>query len=211
MAPILLAMLSAADNDRRHPHQGIIPKFNDPIPATLTKDQKRILLSGKPIYQNSKYNNIDRGTSIFDVSASKKTVWEVITSFENYPKWIQEMSATKIYSKKDGHIFVNFTISAYMVDIQYYIKHDYKPDKGYMTFTLDYNRCSDLDDSVGYWLVYPSPSDTMKTRVEYSVVLRIGSYTPNFIETILADKGIKNATRWVKINAEKVGFSKTIE
>ena len=51
----------------------------------------------------------------------------------------------------------------------------------------------------------------MKTRVEYSVVLRIGSYTPNFIETILADKGIKNATRWVKINAEKVGFSKTIE
>jgi hypothetical protein len=85
-----------------------------------------------------------------------------------------------------------------MVDVQYYIKHDYQPEKGSMTWTLDYSRKSDLDDSAGYWLVYPSPVDTSKTRVEYSVDLRIAPTIPSFIETILADKGIKNATKWVK-------------
>ena len=64
------------------------------------------------------------------------------------------------------------------------------------------NRKSDLDDSAGYWLVYPSPTDTGKTRVEYSVDLRIGPGIPDFIETILADKGIKNASQWVKKVAE---------
>ena len=42
------------------------------------------------------------------------------------------------------------------------------------------------------------PQDTEKTRVEYSVDLRIGPSIPDFIETILADKGIKNASQWVK-------------
>jgi carbon monoxide dehydrogenase subunit G len=162
-------------------------------------------VSGKPVYQQIRHNDINRGTAIFDVTASRETVWEVITSFQDYPEWIKEMSATEIYLSEGRNILVDFTLSVYMVDVQYYIKHDYQPEKGSMTWTLDYSRKSDLDDSAGYWLVYPSPVDTAKTRVEYSVDLRIGPTIPSFIETILADKGIKNATKWVKKNAEKLG------
>ena len=72
-----------------------------------------------------------------------------------------------------------------------------------MTWTLDYNRKSDMNDSVGHRLVYTSPADTANTRVEYSVALIIGPAIPSFIETILTDKGIKNATNWVTKNAEK--------
>ena len=132
------------------------------------------------------------------MDAGPKTVWQVITSFQNYPEWIEEISETEIYMSEGRNIYVDFIISVYMVDIQYFIKHDYHPEKGSMTWTLDYNRKSDLDDSAGYWLVYPSPTDTGKTRVEYSVDLRIGPGIPDFIETILADKGIKNASQWVK-------------
>ncbi len=155
-------------------------------------------MSGKPVYQQTRYNDIDRGTAIFDVAASQKTIWEVITSFQDYPEWIKEISATEIYISEERDILVDFTLSVYMVDVQYYIKHDYQPNKGTMTWTLDYNRQSDLDDSEGYWLVYPSPADTAKTRVEYSIHLRIGPTILSFIETILADKGIKNATNWEK-------------
>ena len=80
---------------------------------------------------------------------------------------------SKMDSRKDAQIFVNFKISSYIINIQYYIKHHYNPDKGYRIFALDYNRYSDLDDSVGYWLAYPSPLNTMKTRVQYSAELRI--------------------------------------
>lgn len=199
---ILLETAVAADPNAPHPHQGIITKFIDPAPALLSPDEQAALLSGQPVFQQTSHNNIDRGTAIFDVAAGPKTVWQVITSFQNYPEWIEEISETEIYMSEGRNIYVDFIISVYMVDIQYFIKHDYQPEKGSMTWTLDYNRKSDLDDSAGYWLVYPSPADTGKTRVEYSVDLRIGPGIPDFIETILADKGIKNATKWVKKGAE---------
>ena len=194
---------AAADPNAPHPHQGIIPKFIDPSPALISPEEKETLVSGKPVYQQTRYNDIDRGTAIFDVAASQKTIWEVITSFQNYPEWIKEISATEIYLSEEQYILVDFTLSVYLVDVQYYIKHDYQPNKGTMTWTLDYNRKSDLNDSAGHWLVYTSPADTAKTRVEYSVALIIGPAIPSFIETILTDKGIKNATNWVKKNAEK--------
>ena len=199
---ILLETAVAADPITPHPHQGIITKFIDPAPSILSPDEQAALLSGQPVFQQTSHNNIDRGTAIFDVATGQKTVWQVITSFQNYPEWIEEISETEIYMSESRYIYVDFTISVYMVDIQYFIKHDYHPEKGSMTWTLDYNRKSDLDDSAGYWLVYPSPADTGKTRVEYSVDLRIGPGIPDFIETILADKGIKNASQWVKKVAE---------
>ena len=199
---ILLETAVAADPNAPHPHQGIITKFIDSAPAILSPDEQAALLSGQPVFQQTSHNNIDRRTAIFDVVAGPKTVWQVITSFQNYPEWIEEISKTEIYMSEGRNIYVDFIISVYMVDIQYFIKHDYQPEKGSMTWALDYNRKSDLDDSAGYWLVYPSPADTGKTRVEYSVDLRIGPGIPDFIETILADKGIKNATKWVKKGAE---------
>ena len=194
---------AAADPNAPHPHQGIIPKFIDPSPALISPEEKETLVSGKPVYQQTRYNDIDRGTAIFDVAASQKTILEVITSFQDYPEWIKEISATEIYLSEEQNILVDFTLSVYLVDVQYYIKHDYQPNKGAMTWTLDYNRKSDLNDSAGHWLVYTSPADTAKTRVEYSVALIIGPAIPSFIETILTDKGIKNATSWVTKNAEK--------
>ena len=199
----LLEMTAAADPNTPHSHQGIITKFIDPGRAELTSAEQATLLSGQAVYKQTRHDNVDRGTAIFDVAASQETVWQVITSFQQYPKWIQEISGTEVYMSAGRNIYVDFTISVYMVNVQYYIKHDYQPEKSCMTWTLDYSRKSDLDDSAGYWLVYTSPTETGKTRVEYSIILRIGPLIPDFIETILTDKGIENATKWVKKNAEK--------
>ena len=199
----LLEMAAAADPNASHPHQGIITKFIDPGRAKLTLAEQATLLSGQAVYKQTKHDNVNRGTAIFDVAASQETVWQVITNFQQYPKWIQEISGTEVYMSAGRNIYVDFTISVYMVNVQYYIKHDYQPEKSYMTWTLDYSRKSDLDDSAGYWLVYTSPTETGKTRVEYSIILRIGPLIPDFIETILTDKGIENATKWVKKGAEK--------
>ena len=99
---------------------------------------------------------------------------------------------------------MDFVISTWGVTVEYYVKHDYQPQKGYMTWTLDYTRESDLGDSTGYWLVYPSPLDPSKTRVEYSVDLRIQGWVPGFIQTMLAESGVEDATKWVKREAEKL-------
>ena len=90
-----------------------------------------------------------------------------------------------------------------MISVEYFIKHNLHEKEGYVTWTLDYSRESDLDDSTGYWLLYPSPDNPDHTRVEYSVDIRIKGWIPKFIETMLAEQGLEDATKWVKKAVEK--------
>ena len=194
----------AANPNTPHAHTGIATKFTNPAKATLSASEATTLSSGKAVLKQIQEGNGGRGVAIFDVSATPDQVWKVITSFEKYPSYIEELSKVETYATKGNDLFVDFTISSWGFEVQYYIKHDYQPSKGYMTWTLDYSRESDLDDSTGYWLVYPSPLDPSKTRVEYSVDLRIKGWVPGFVQTMLAETGVENATKWVKREAEKL-------
>lgn len=194
----------AANPNVAHPHNGVATKFTNPQKAVLSDSEKTTLSQGKAVLKQIQEGNGGRGVAIFDVAASQDKVWQVITSFNKYPSYIEELSKTEQYAKNGNAIFVDFVISSWGFDVQYYCKHDYQPSKGYMTWTLDYSRESDLDDSTGYWLVYPSPLDPSKTRVEYSVDLRIKGWVPGFIQTMLAETGVENATKWVKKEAEKL-------
>ena len=72
-----------------------------------------------------------------------------------------------------------------MMTVEYYVKHRLNREEGYVTWTLDYSRYSDLDDSTGYWYMYPSPDNPGKTRVEYTIDVRISGWVTKFIQTTL--------------------------
>jgi len=201
---MLIFPAMAANPNNAHPHNGVATKFTNPQKADLSTAEQATLSQGKAVLKQVKEGNGGRGVAIFDVDATQTQVWSVITSFENYSSYIDEIAKCEQYSKNGNNISVDFIISSWGFDVQYYIKHDYNPSKGYMTWTLDYSRESDLDDSTGYWLVYPSPLDPSKTRVEYSVDLRIKGWVPGFIQTMLAETGVENATKWVKKESEKL-------
>ena len=200
---LFISVAQAADPNKPHPHNGISTKFTTPQKATLSATEAQQLSSGKPVFKQVQAGNGGRGIAIFDVQANEQTVWSVISSLEKYPSWIDEIAKCDIYKKEGNDIYADFVISTWGVEVQYYIKHNYAPTKGYLTWELDYSRESDLDDSTGYWLVYPSPIDPSKTRVEYSVDLRIKGWVPSFIQTMLAESGVEDATKWVKREAEK--------
>ena len=44
----------------------------------------------------------------------------------------------------------------------YFMEHTYDPAQQCLTFHLDYDRKSDLDDSVGYWYVQPTSPDACR-------------------------------------------------
>lgn len=194
----------AANPNAPHGHNGVAQKFTNPTKVALSESELATLTSGKPVLKQVKSGNGGRGIAVFDVNATEAQVWQTITSFSKYPKWIDELSKCDEYKRDGEHIYVDFLISTWAMDVQYYVDHTYRPQDGYMTWTLDYSRESDLDDSTGYWLVYPSPLDSTKTRVEYSVDLRIKGWVPDFIQTMLAETGVENATKWVKREAEKL-------
>lgn len=193
----------AADAGAAHPHQGKAKKFSNPTASTLTADETAKLLAGGAVRKQVKYADAGgRGISIMDVAATPDQIWAVILDFGSYPKWIDQLNSCKVLSKSGQHIFVDFQLKVLGMGVQYWIDHTYNKEKGTLTWQLDYSKQSDLDDSTGYWLVYPAPDHPGFTRVEYTVDIRVSGWVPSAIEDMLAKKGLEQATGWVKKQAE---------
>jgi hypothetical protein len=196
----------AADRNAPHDHQGVIPPYEGAPPAMeLSSEQRSDLDRGKPVMvqvQDSRGGG--RGMCIQDVAAPPDTVWSRITSYSDYPKWVGPVSECANYEVADDHIKTRFVLKGLGFRLEYFIDHTYRPDQGFMTWTLDYSRKSDLDDSVGYWFVEPHPATDGWTRLYYSVDVRMKGRVPKFVQDLVTKKGLKEATAWVKRESEAV-------
>lgn len=193
-----------ADATQPHPHGGVLPKFsgNPPLPA-LTDADRATLAADKPVLKQSKSESGGRGTAIQDVHATPERIWSRITSFGSYPQWVDGVDECASYKTSGSEIYTRFVVGAVGMNVEYFVKHTYRPDLGYMTWTLDYSRQSDLDDSVGFWRVEPLADKPGWTRVYYSVQVKLSGWVPGFVEDMLASSGLTKATAWVKRESEK--------
>jgi ribosome-associated toxin RatA of RatAB toxin-antitoxin module len=193
-----------ADASKPHEHRGVLKNYpNEPPKVPLTAAEKTKLFSGKPVFKTQEGEKGGRGVAFFHVNAPQDVVWSVLSDFPSYPKWIGSMKECEVYKTDGKDIYVRMKIGAMGMAVEYFIKHHYPTEKGYGTWTLDYDRKSDLDDSVGYWRVMPLPSDPQKSRVEYSVDLKVSGWVPGFIRKLLVNDGLKEATTWVRVQSEK--------
>lgn len=138
-----------------------------------------------------------------DIHAPTDVVWSKIRDYDSYPSWVENLNTCEVYKEDGAALFVYFKASVLGIPAEWWIEHDYQPGKGYVTWTLDYSKQSDLDDSVGYWRVTEISADPPVTRVEYSVNIQLSGWVPSALEDMLADKGLTVATSWVKAQAEK--------
>ena len=211
VAVLLVAALSswstparAADVNKPHEHHGILKPYpRPPPPLVLSADEKKTLDTGKAVMRQAEQGAGGRGTAIFRVNANPDLVWTAINEFSSYPNWIDEVKKCEVYKKDGGKIDVDFKVASFPVEIEYYIHHDYDMEHRWGTWTLDYARNSDLDDSVGFWRVNDVAGNPDQSVVEYSVDIAIKGWVPGFIRTMLVDKGLKQATSWVKVQSEK--------
>lgn len=196
----------AADATKPHPHSGSLPKVvGVPTPQPLSPAEEATLTTGEPVYHQIKYPGGDggQGVAIFDVHATPETVWKTISNFAGYPGMVDQVEKCEVYRREGDQIFARFVLET--LDVEYFIQHTYRPAEGYMSWHLDYSRQSDLDDSVGYWLVRPAPGRAGYTRVDYTVGLRVTGWVPTWIQDMVAKTGLEQATTWVKVNSEKAG------
>lgn len=186
--------------DQPHKNNGLIPAYKGkPQSATLNEDDKRLLDRGMPVEKTIQTAGGGRGVAIQLVNAPTDVVWSCIKSYNKYPDWVDGVKECEIYKQEGNKIFVKFVISAFMIKKTYFIEHVFSEDEGYVTWTLDYSRLSDFDDSVGYWLV--SEERPGVTRVEYSVDLRLTGI-PNSLVGYLTKDALPAATSWVKKQSE---------
>lgn len=193
----------AADAARPHEHQGIVkPYIGAPPPVSLTADDEAKLAAGQMVMKQAQIGNGGHAVAFMNINAPPDRVWSRIVNYPMYPTWVDNVEVCEIYKRDGSRIFVRFVLSVMGIGVEYFINHDYRPDLGYLTWTLDYSRQSDLDDSVGYWRVTPLPNDPAKSRLEYSVDIRFKGWIPGFVQTYLTSKGLTNAVSWVKKQSE---------
>jgi len=94
-----------------------------------------------------------------------------------------------------------YQISVMHMKFKYFVKHVFNPASNCMTFTLDYSRRSDLDDTVGFW--YVLPTGRTKCRVFYSCECKLRGWVPGPVYDLLTKEALKKATVWVSQLIEK--------
>ncbi len=195
----------AASEDTPHPHQGVVTPYNGAPPVlALSADDLATLATGAMIKKQIEAESGGRGIVVQDVNASPEVIWSRITRYDKYPQWVSGVLECAEYENQGERIKVRFLVGAMGTKVAYYVDHVYKPAEGWMTWTLDYTRESDLDDSVGFWRVEALPEKPGWSRVTYSVDVRLRGWVPGFIETLIAKRGLTQATEWVKREAEAI-------
>lgn len=195
----------AASPDRPHPHHGVVPPFEGAPPqVTLTPAQEAVLARGDAVLTTLPGDAGGRGMAVQDVHAPPEAIWDRIGAFEDYPRMVDRVVECETYYAEGDDVRVRFKVSVLGFDYVYYIRHTFRPEEGYVTWTLDYSRESDLDDSVGYWAVTPHPRKPGWSRLFYSIDMRTRTWMPGFVRALIARRGVSDATEWVKREAEAV-------
>jgi hypothetical protein len=194
----------AADASVPHEHKGKLKPYpRPPKPLVLSAAEQATLAKGAPVMRQAEGEGGGRGLAVFVVDAPPDLVWSTIQEFKSYPRWIPEVKQCDVYRKNGGKTGVHFQIKSFPITIDYYIAHDFDLAGRWGTWTLDYSRQSDLDDSVGFWRVSEIEGQPGRARVEYSVDIALKGFVPGFIRDILVDNGLKAATSWVKVQSEQ--------
>jgi hypothetical protein len=178
------------------PFQGK-PKMAPPSEAQLES-----LSRGEAILVTIEGEDGGRGMAIQDIQAPPQAVWDRIAAFRNYPQMVPYVTECEPYLENGSDVRVRFVLKLFAFRYEYYIRHDFRPERGYVTWTLDYSKESDLDDSVGYWAVEEHPEYPGHSRLFYSIDMRTRGWMPGFVRNMVARQGLKSATEWVKREAE---------
>ena len=223
-AALLLSLAHAAaggaDATKPHPHQGQLPKYSRLPPSKVGISLGNVaddeLRQGEPVLRlmNAPSGGYTRAVSIQDVHAPESVVWDAIMDLNNYPKMVEGVSECSVYSDQKNRmtgervVCATYRITAAGFNMNYFMKHIYEPSKHCMTFHLDYDRCSELSDTVGYWYVEALRDGWC--RVYYSTDSQLPRFIPSFAKDMLTKLASKRSTGWVEKRCNAVtGYSST--
>ena len=202
----LLAVVAtpcAADAAKPHPHSGILKKYERLPPDKIGMPRLDVsdddLRKGSPTVKMMESNGWTRAVSVQDVHAPEKVVWSAINDLPRYPKMVDGVEACEVYSKSGSGsqqvTCAKYKLKAAGFTLIYYMKHIFEPKKHSMTFHLDYDRLSDLSDSVGYWYVEDLKDGWC--RVYYSTDSSLPRFIPGFAKDAIVKMASKRSTSWV--------------
>ncbi|KAL7507400.1 hypothetical protein ACHAXN_005104 [Cyclotella atomus] len=215
-ALISLSNVDASNFNKPHTHTGKVEPFQPGDPKVkLDGKALGILKAGKPYQTQVQTKDSGRGLVVQDVNAPTNIVWDRILDYDNYSNMVPKTVESKNYkviphkpSKANNflekEIFTRMKVGFPMLKLEFFVRHFiYIQHHRSLTWTLDYTKESDFDDSCGYWFILPHPDNPEeKTRLYYSVQVSMFDWVPKFVVDFMSSKALTDATAWVKKYSE---------
>ncbi len=202
IALVLAGVVHAADPARPHAHRGILLPFETaPPPTPLSEDERRAVDRGEVLVRDMAGRTDGRRVVVFTVEAPPERVWAVISRFSAFPTYIDEVKKAVVLEDGPAGTVVAFTVSQFGFTLTYYVRHRYDTVARVGTWTLDYSKESDLDDSIGFWRVSPMPGVPGRSLVEHSTHVALKTAMPGFLRSWIADNSLRSTGDWVRKHA----------
>ena len=193
----------AASADEPHGHRGLLtPITSSPTPVVLTAAEQASLEAGEYVERHSKGEDGGSGVAIQYINASPEVIWQTILNYPRYKDWVKNVVNVSVYKRDGDDLYVDMQTSVFGFKSRVFTKNIVRKAEGYMAWTLDYDRKSDVSDLVGYWRVVPVDGMEGVTRLEHSnsIVLK---GVPGFLVNYMTRDALSEGTAWVKREAEK--------
>ena len=206
LIPILSTLLGtaafAADPSAPHTNQGILqPIVSLPDSIQLTAEEQRQFDAGEVVLRQETTTGQGEGVAVQRIDAPIETVWEVILDYDEYPARISTVDTCEVYRERGDDVYVDMQSSVMGIRFGQYTRNSVHRDEGYMSWTLDYSRLSDVEDMIGYWRLEQISSNPAVTRLEYGTELMVGQ-VPGFLVGFLTRDALRSGTAWVKEYSE---------
>ena len=193
----------ASDPNRPHEHQGLLsPITSAPTALPLTPSERDTLRAGGLVERHSTGEDGGAGVAVQYINASPAHVWDTILDYPRYKDRVKDVESCTVYKQIGNDIYVDMQIAVFAFDFGFYTKNTVRKAEGYMAWTLDYARKSDVNDMAGYWRVEVIQTTPPITKLEYSTQIKMRG-VPDFIVRYLTRDALGEGTAWVKKYAEK--------
>ena len=120
-----------------------------------------MLARGKPYQTQIQSGTGGRGLVVQDVDAPTEIVWGRVLDNDNYsnmvPKTVESKNCNVVNVKSksksdplDQIVYTRMKVGFPVLKLEFFIKHLYYPELNSLTWTLDYSKKSDFNDSCGF-------------------------------------------------------------
>jgi len=198
----LIASAKAATDSQPHYHTGKLTPYHIGPPSVLlsSRDEER-LRAGRPVIQAlvADDGQTRRMIMVQDIAAPSSIVLGRIMDLNSYDRMVSGVDQCVTYASHEDSglrtVKSTYEISAAHMKFKYFVEHTFDPKAQCMVFRLDYDRRSDLDDTVGYWFVDNTGRSTC--RVFYSCECKLRGWVPGPVYAVMTKEALKKATVWV--------------
>ena len=199
---VLASTALASDPNQPHPHSGVLtPITAAPASIDLNADETKKLDKGEVVLRQEQSPGKGKGVAVQLISAPVDKVWDVILDYSAYPERISTVVSCEVYKERGDDLYVDMQSSVLGKKFGQYTRNSIHKDQGYMSWTLDYRRLSDVDDMVGYWKLEQISTSPPITRLEYGTEIKVGEL-PGFLVGFLTRDALRSGTAWVKKYSE---------